>query len=199
MIAHDAQRAVWEKVLVDGETRVQRLEAEVSVMLLQGLQSWMCEAYNDGGRTRTSEAGRSKTIPLRADVRRSTLHGRNSTHATSHRGRGAVVDGPELRVKERVAVWGDVNDCPQRVVHCRTTGRTITVVLHGCSYQRGRCEEEVRRSQSIVSFHGGKPCSVRRGEHGPCNGQRQGRSLFGGSVVCEWVKRPRASDAALRD
>ena len=32
LVAHDAQRAALEKELVDGETRVQRLKAEVSVV-----------------------------------------------------------------------------------------------------------------------------------------------------------------------
>ena len=42
LVAHDAQRAVLEKELVDGETKVQRLEAKLLWRLPQpGQQSWM--------------------------------------------------------------------------------------------------------------------------------------------------------------
>ena len=135
--AHDAQHAVLEKELVDGETRVQRL-AQVHRVGCRGL-SVEGKSCNDGGGTTTFEGGSSKGVPCRADDRRSSQRAGIPPlpHHAEEVEQWLIDRNCELRsalhcqdTSMIAHILSTHRQGCQQVFHCRIRGRTVAVISH---------------------------------------------------------------------
>ena len=201
LAAHDAQRAVLEKELVDGETK----GATSGGRSFCGASHKACrvgcrglsvegETCNDGGRTSTFEGGTERMsdeapsiagippMPHHAEEVEQWLIDRNcelrsalhyqDTHMIAHIGALIAKGASKLSTVEP------------------TEGQSRS--SHGRPHFRGRRKEEVYRSQS-VPFHGGKPCVVRSSRYG-LRGVRIGEASHPGSRL---LRRYRGSKGGV--
>ena len=207
LAAHDAQRAVLEKELVDGETMVQRLEAEASVVPPTRPAELDAEVSQLKVKVAMMEAEQAR---LRKGAARAPHSERMSDEAPSVAGIPPMPRHAE-DVEQRLI---DRNCELKSALHYQDTsmiahiGALIakgasklstveSVEGNGRPHFRGRRKEDVRRSQS-VPFHGGKPCVVRSSRYGLRGGEdshpgprllRRYRGSRGGVVVVSSGRR----------